>query len=55
MSPPLAMKLAAGAYDLTAGTGDWTTTEVDLSASAGKILYAIGLQVESSKDVTGYR
>ena len=43
------------AYDLTAGTGDWTTTEVDLSASAGKILYAIGLQVESSKDVTGYQ
>lgn len=28
---------------------------MDLSASAGKILYAIGLQVESSKDVTGYQ
>ena len=43
------------AYDLTAGSGDWTTTEVDLSASAGKILYAIGLKVESETDLSGYQ
>ena len=43
------------AFDLTAGNGSWTTTEVDLSDLAGKILYAIGLQVESSEDVTDYQ
>ena len=43
------------AYDLTASTGDWTTTEVDLSAQAGKILYAIGLKIESDEDVANYQ
>src|SRR5699024_6137239 len=37
-------------YDLTASAGDWTTTQVSLSANAGKILYAIGLKVESETD-----
>ena len=42
-------------YDLTAGTGDWTTTEVDISAKVGKTLYAIGLKIESESDVTDYQ
>ena len=43
------------AYDLTASIGDWTTTQVDLSANAGKTLYAIGLKIESDTDVSGYQ
>ena len=43
------------AYDLTASIGDWTTTQVDLSANAGKTLYAIGLKIESDTDVSDYQ
>ena len=42
-------------YDLTASAGDWTTTQVSLSANAGKILYAIGLKVESETDLSDYQ
>ncbi|MDY4220306.1 MAG: discoidin domain-containing protein, partial [Candidatus Faecousia sp.] len=42
-------------YALTASEGDWTTTVVDISAAAGKTLYAIGLKVESSEDVADYQ
>ena len=44
------------AYDLTAGEADaWTTTSVDLSASAGKTLFAVGMQIESSTAVSDYK
>ncbi|MCI6730349.1 MAG: endo-beta-N-acetylglucosaminidase, partial [Clostridiales bacterium] len=42
-------------YALTASEGDWTTTVVDISAAAGKTLYAIGLKVESPEDVADYQ
>ena len=42
-------------YALTAGSGDWTTTTVDLSASKGKTLYAIGLKIESAEAVSNYQ
>ncbi len=42
------------AYDLTAGT-DWTETTVDISAQAGKTLYALGLYIESAEAVSGYQ
>lgn len=43
-------------YNLTAGEADtWTTTSVDLSAQAGKTLFAIGMQVESDTDVSNYQ
>ena len=38
------------AYEMTVGEG-WTTTAVDISAAAGKILYALGIEVLSEADV----
>lgn len=44
------------AYDLQASEADtWTTTVADISAQAGKTLYAIGLQVESDTAVEDYQ
>ena len=43
-------------YNLTAGEADtWTTTSVDISAQAGKKLYAIGMQIESDTAVSDYQ
>lgn len=43
-------------YNLTAGQADtWTTTSVDLSANAGKTLFAVGMQIESSTAVSDYK
>lgn len=43
-------------YNLTAGKADtWTTTSVDLSANAGKTLFAVGMQIESSTAVSNYK
>ena len=36
------------AYDLAASNGAWSTTTVDISAKAGKTLYALGIQVVSA-------
>ena len=42
-------------YALNASSGGWTTSTVSLSELSGKTLYAIGLKIESSTDVSGYQ